>query len=214
MDDYDAGRRKMVERQLKARGIRNERVLAAMGDVPRHAFIDTASRHEAYQDSPLPIGDGQTISQPYMVAVMTELLDLRGDERVLEIGTGSGYQTAILCELCEWVFTIERISTLADRAKRLLQEHGYHNVSFRIDDGTRGWPEDSPFDGIIVTAGAPKIPDVLVDQLADGGRLVIPVGDRFSQTLKVVMKAGETINVQSHTGCRFVDLVGEHGWSE
>lgn len=212
--DYSVLRQKMVQRQLVSRGIRDKRVLAAMEEVPRHLFVDEALRNEAYDDNPLPIGDGQTISQPFMVAVMTELLETTGDERVLEIGTGSGYQAAVLSRLCRWVFTIERIRRLSERAQKTLRSCGYENVSFMVGDGTRGWASQSPFDGMIVTAGAPGIPDILVEQLTKGGRLVIPVGDRFSQTLKLVIKTKTGIKVENHTGCRFVDLIGKFGWSE
>ena len=214
MKDYFAERQQMVQRQLLGRGIKDPRVLAAMEEVPRHLFVDEALRHEAYDDNPLPIGDGQTISQPYMVAVMTELLETTGTERVLEIGTGSGYQAAVLSRLCQWVFTVERIRRLADRAQEIVRACGYENISFRVSDGTQGWPSQAPFDGIIVTAGAPRIPDILVDQLSDGGRLLIPVGDRFSQVLKRVTKTGTKRRIEDYTGCRFVDLVGKFGWSE
>lgn len=214
MKDYFDERQKMVQRQLVARGIRDTRVLEAMEEVQRHLFVDEALRDEAYDDNPLPIGDGQTISQPYMVAVMTELLETTGVERILEIGTGSGYQAAVLSRLCHWVFTVERLQRLSDRAREITRACGYDNISFRVGDGTRGWESEAPFDGIIVTAGAPRIPDILVDQLVDGGRLLIPVGDRFSQTLKRVTKAGTQMRIEDHTGCRFVDLVGMFGWSE
>ena len=213
MKDYEAARKRMAAQQLKARNIRDYRVLSVMQEVPRHLFVDPSHQSEAYDDNPLPIGEGQTISQPYMVAIMTELLMLSGNERILEIGTGSGYQAAVLSRLCAWVFTIERHVTLSERAKKTLKACGYDNISFRIGDGSGGWPEEQPFDGIMVTAGAPKISDVLVDQLAMGGKLVVPVGDRFSQTLKRVIKTRTGIKVESHTGCRFVDLIGEHGWS-
>lgn len=212
MIDYSAARELMVQRQLVARGITDRRVLAAMKLVPRHLFVDDSLRDEAYDDTPLPIGDGQTISQPYMVAVMTELLRLKGEERVLEVGTGSGYQAAILSLLCKWVYSIERLQSLSDRARALLESCGYNNVTLFVGDGTKGLPSEAPFDGIIVTAGAPRIPEVLVAQLAIGGRLVIPVGDRFSQTLKCVTKLEEGIEIENHTGCRFVDLIGEFGW--
>jgi protein-L-isoaspartate(D-aspartate) O-methyltransferase len=204
----------MVARQIRARGIRDERVLAVMEEVPRHRFVPEALRSDAYEDGPLPIGDGQTISQPYMVAVMTQLLELRGDERVLELGTGSGYQAAVLSRLCKWVFTVERIPRLAERAKIILAELGYANISYLVSDGTWGWPSNAPFDGIIVTAGAPSTPAALLDQLAEGGRLVIPVGDRFTQTLKKLVKSRSGTTVESHTECRFVDLIGEFGWAK
>jgi protein-L-isoaspartate(D-aspartate) O-methyltransferase len=185
-----------------------------MEEVPRHLFVDESIRSEAYDDTPLPIGEGQTISQPYMVAIMTELLDLKGSETVLEIGTGSGYQTAVLSRLCKWVYSIERIASLSARAKRVLAECGYENVTFDVGDGTKGWPEKAPFDGIIVTAGSPKVPEVLVDQLKMGGRLLIPVGNRWSQTLKRVVRTEQGVKTEDHTGCRFVDLIGAHGWSD
>jgi len=212
MADFSAARKEMVRQQLVARGISDARVLAAMGEVPRHLFVDEGLRREAYDDNPLPIGEGQTISQPYMVAIMTELLELKGDERVLEIGTGSGYQAAVLSRLCARVFTIERIEGLSIRARKALTECGYENVTFLEGDGSGGWPEDAPYDGIIVTAGAPSVPNVLLEQLSPGGKLVIPVGDRFSQTLKRVVKLEEGVRVENHTGCRFVDLVGHFGW--
>lgn len=214
MRDFATARRIMVQRQLVARGIMDRRVLAAMEEVPRHLFMDESLWPEAYDDNPLPIGEGQTISQPYMVAIMTELLDLEPHEQVLEIGTGSGYQAAILTRLCRWVYTVERIESLSQRAAKALAACGYENISFKVGDGTEGWPEQGPFDGIVVTAGAPVVPDILVNQLKIGGRLVIPVGSRFSQTLKRVVRTDEGTEVESHTGCRFVDLVGKHGWAE
>ncbi|MGB6067755.1 MAG: protein-L-isoaspartate(D-aspartate) O-methyltransferase [Desulfomonilaceae bacterium] len=213
MKDYAAARRLMVQRQLVARGIKDQRVLAAMEEVPRHRFVDEALQDEAYDDGPLPIGGGQTISQPYMVAVMTELLRLYEDCLVLEVGTGSGYQAAVLTRLCKWVYTVERIDSLAERAKSAIEKCGYTNISFLVGDGTQGWPDHAPYHGIVVTAGAPKIPETLVDQLVEGGGLVIPVGDRFSQILKLVTRTREGTLVESHTGCRFVDLVGKFGWS-
>lgn len=211
--DYASERKRMVQRQLAGRGIADPRVLAAMEEVPRHLFMDESIRFEAYDDTPLPIGEGQTISQPYMVAIMTELLELKGDEKVLEIGTGSGYQAAVLSRLCAWVYSMERIASLSVKALRVLAECGYENVTFRVGDGTEGWPEEAPFDGIIVTAGSPKVPDVLVEQLKLGGRLLIPVGNRWSQTLKRVVRTGQGARSEDHTGCRFVDLIGTHGWS-
>ncbi|MEI8182894.1 MAG: protein-L-isoaspartate(D-aspartate) O-methyltransferase [Desulfomonile sp.] len=213
MDDFSDARKNMVERQLVARGIRDRRVLQAMEELPRDLFVDQDSVSEAYHDNPLPIGYGQTISQPYMVAIMTELLALEGHERVLEIGTGSGYQTAILARLCLRVFTIERITSLAHKAENVLSQCGYTNISLMVGDGTEGWSSEAPFDGIIVTAGAPKVPQTLVDQLCEGGRLIIPVGDRFSQILKRATRVRDGIKIESHTSCRFVDLVGQHGWS-
>lgn len=213
MKDYLTARKIMVQRQLVGRGIKDRRVLAAMEEVPRHFFLDGSLWNEAYDDSPLPIGEGQTISQPYMVAVMTELLKLVGNEKVLEIGTGSGYQAAVLTRLCQWVYSVERIEALSERARKAVDTCGYTNISFIVGDGTQGWPDNAPYDGIIVTAGAPNIPHTLVEQLVEGGRLVIPVGDRFSQVLKLVTRTKDGTIVQSHTGCRFVDLVGKFGWT-
>lgn len=212
MIDYEKARKRMVERQLVTRGIRDPRVLAVMGEVPRHLFVDESLRHEAYEDNPLPIEDGQTISQPYMVAIMTELLNLKGSEKVLEIGTGSGYQAAILSRLCQWVYTVERIERLSRQARRVMESLGYFNVVFIIGDGTEGYAPAAPYDGIIVTAGAPNIPEILVEQLKVGGRLVIPVGDRLSQTLKLLIKGAQHHTIENHTACRFVDLIGRHGW--
>jgi protein-L-isoaspartate(D-aspartate) O-methyltransferase len=214
MEDYAEARKRMVAKQLANRGISDLRVLSAMEEVPRHLFVPEGLRREAYDDNPLPIGFGQTISQPYMVALMTELLALEGQERVLEIGTGCGYQAAVLSRLCGWVYTVEVISSLSRIARNVVAMCGYDNVSFKVADGTLGWPEEAPFDGIVVTAGAPDIPHTLVDQLAMGGRLVIPVGDRFSQTLKLATKKRTGLQIESHTGCRFVDLVGEYGWKK
>jgi protein-L-isoaspartate(D-aspartate) O-methyltransferase len=203
----------MVERQLMARGIHAPRVLAAMRKVPRHVFVEDTLQTEAYDDSPVPIGEGQTISQPYMVALMTELLDLNGAEIVLEIGTGSGYQTAILAELARQVYTVERLPGLAERARRALTQLQYQNVEFWVGDGTLGWQEHAPYNGIIVTAGAPAVPPALIDQLADGGKLIIPVGDHFSQVLSVLTKHGERMDKTTACHCVFVKLIGKNGWS-
>ena len=202
----------MVEEQIISRGIKDAKVIAAMKKIPRHLFVEEALQSQAYSDHPLPIGEKQTISQPYMVALMTEALQLTGKEKVLEIGTGSGYQTAILAELSEKVFSIERIRSLAIRARKLLYELGYFNVEIKIFDGTFGWMEESPFDAIIVTAGSPDIPQPLIDQLAIGGRLVIPVGDAFVQDLIRVTKTEEGIKKEDLGGCRFVKLIGKYGW--
>ncbi len=212
--DYDADRKIMVEEQLIKRGIKNKKVLDAMGKVPRHLFIEEALRSRAYGDYPLPIGEKQTISQPYMVALMTESLLLNGDEKVLEIGTGSGYQAAVLAELCDKVYSVERIKSLAVRARERLYSLGYMNVAIKIFDGTYGWSEYAPYDAIIVTAGAPEIPQSLVDQLAFGGRMVIPVGDEFSQTLIRVEKNKDGITTTNLCGCVFVKLIGNFGWKE
>ncbi len=212
--DYDAERKIMVEEQLVGRGIRDRRVLDAMGKVPRHLFVEEALRSRAYGDYPLPIGEKQTISQPYMVALMTESLELKGNEKVLEIGTGSGYQSAVLAELCEKVYSVERIKSLAVKARDRLDSLGYLNVAIKIFDGTYGWIEHAPYDAIIVTAGAPDIPKSLIDQLAVGGRMVIPIGDEFSQTLVKLEKGRDGITTTNICGCVFVKLVGNHGWKE
>ena len=212
MTDLPKARLKMVEEQITSRGIKDARLIAAMKKIPRHLFVEEALQSQAYTDHPLPIGEKQTISQPYMVALMTEALLLTGKEKILEIGTGSGYQTAILAELCEKVFSIERIRPLAIRARKLLYELGYFNVEIKIFDGTFGWREESPFDAILVTAGSPDIPQPLIDQLAAGGRLVIPVGDAFIQELFRVTKTEAGVKKEDMGGCRFVKLIGEHGW--
>jgi len=202
----------MVEEQITSRGIKDAKLITAMKKIPRHLFVEEALQNQAYSDHPLPIGEKQTISQPYMVALMTEAMLLTRKEKVLEIGTGSGYQTAILAELSDKVFSIERIRPLAIRARKLLYELGYFNVEIKIFDGTFGWMEESPFDAIIVTAGSPDIPQPLIDQLAIGGRLVIPVGDAFVQDLFRVTKAEEGIKKEDLGGCRFVKLIGKYGW--
>jgi protein-L-isoaspartate(D-aspartate) O-methyltransferase len=207
-------REKMVANQIEARGIRDQRVLEAMRKVPRHLFVSEALQDQAYGDFPLPIGDGQTISQPYIVAEMTQALELTRDDRVLEIGTGSGYQTAILAELAYRVYTIERVRSLFIRVRKKLDELNYHNVVAKCSDGTLGWPEESPFDAIVVTAGAPKVPEAYVEQLTMGGRLVIPVGNSFSQTLYKILKGEDGVHEIALGGCRFVKLVGNHGWKE
>lgn len=211
---YTKARERMVRHQIAARGIRDERVLAAMRTVPRHLFVPLKSRHAAYQDGPLLIGQGQTISQPYIVALMTEALELKGHERVLEIGTGSGYQAAILSQLASHVYTIERIPELANRAQELFLQLGYDNISTRIGDGTLGWPKHAPCETIIITAASPEIPEPLTDQLADGGRLVSPVGGAWSQSLIRVRKQGDRLQRQELTMVAFVPLIGEHGWPE
>jgi protein-L-isoaspartate(D-aspartate) O-methyltransferase len=212
MIDFSKARLKMVEEQITSRGTKDARLIAAMKKIPRHLFVEEALQSQAYTDHPLPIGEKQTISQPYMVALMTEALLLTGKEEVLEIGTGSGYQTAILAELSEKVFSVERIRSLAIRARKLLYELGYFNVEIKIFDGTFGWMEESPFDAIVVTAGSPDIPQPLIDQLAIGGRLVIPVGDAFVQDLFRVTKTEEGVRKEDLGGCRFVKLIGKYGW--
>ena len=204
----------MVATQIEARGIHDHRVLEAMRKVPRHLFVGEALDYQAYGDFPLPIGEGQTISQPYIVAEMTQALELNKDDRVLEIGTGSGYQTAILAELAFRVYTIERVRELFIKARKLLDQLRYHNVIAKCSDGTLGWPDESPFDAIIVTAGAPEVPKKLVQQVRIGGRIVIPVGDRWSQTLLQVRRQPDGIHETDLGGCRFVKLIGENGWKQ
>ena len=212
MIDFPKARLKMVEEQIIVRGIKDPRVIAAMKKVPRHLFVEEALQSQAYNDHPLPIGEKQTISQPYMVALMTEALQLKGKDKVLEIGAGSGYQTAILAEMAEKVFSIERIRSLAIKARQLLYELGYYNTEIKIFDGTFGWSEEAPFDAIIVTAGAPEIPQPLLDQLAIAGRLIIPIGDANVQDLMRVTKTEEGVKKEDLGGCRFVKLIGKYGW--
>jgi protein-L-isoaspartate(D-aspartate) O-methyltransferase len=214
-DRFQKQRIKMVDGQIRARGIADQRVLTAMERIPRHLFVDEVLAEQAYNDNPLPIDRRQTISQPYIVALMSEAMELTGREKVLEIGSGSGYQTAILAELAERVFSIERIASLATRARRILDSLNYYNVAIRVGDGTYGWREESPFAAIMVTAGAPRIPRVLIEQLDIGGRLVIPVGDRSSQVLLKLNRLSEDpddIKREELGGCRFVDLIGEYAW--
>jgi protein-L-isoaspartate(D-aspartate) O-methyltransferase len=212
--DYRLARERMVKNQLIPRGIADENVLRAMGKIQRHLFVEDALVGEAYNDHPLPIGHKQTISQPYIVALMTEALDLTGKEKVLEIGTGSGYQTAILAELSGKVYTVERIEPLLEKSRSLLQSLGYTNIYFKAFDGTLGWEDFAPFDAIMVTAGAPKVPDPLLKQLADGGRIIIPIGNRYSQDLIKVTRGKDRFVEKNLGGCRFVDLIGEHGWKD
>jgi protein-L-isoaspartate(D-aspartate) O-methyltransferase len=212
--EFATARNRMVESQLISRGIKDNRVLETMRKVPRHRFVEEALVSQAYNDHPLPIGEKQTISQPYMVALMTEALELQGDEKILEIGTGSGYQTAILAELAEKIYSIERIRSLSIKARRILDELGYFNVVLKVGDGTVGAKEEAPFNAIIVTAGSPEIPQPLVDQLAVGGRLVVPVGDKYTQSLMRAVRTKEGIIKTDLGGCRFVNLLGRHGWKE
>jgi len=202
----------MIEEQLVARGITDPRVLDAMRTVPRHLFVEDAMQAHAYGDFPLPIGSGQTISQPYIVALMTLALHLTGTERILEIGTGSGYHAAILSRLCQKVYTVERIDGLVSRARKVFDKLRYYNIVSRIDDGTVGWPSEAPFDAIVVTAGGPRIPEPLLDQLADPGRLVMPVGGQLVQDLQLVEKRDGNITLSTLEQVRFVDLIGAHGW--
>ncbi len=209
---YEHLRERMVQKQIKARGITDPGVLSAMRTVPRHLFVSEALMDQAYGDFPLPIGDQQTISQPYIVAEMTGALQLTDEDRVLEIGTGSGYQAAILAKIAYRVYTIERIHSLYLKTRKLFDKLYYHNIVTKYSDGTAGWRDESPFDAIIVTAGAPDIPKVLVNQLAVHGRLVIPVGDQYSQSLIKLYKDEGGVHETNLGGCRFVKLVGEYGW--
>ncbi len=210
--DTEAARARLI--QQLSREINDERVLRVMERVPRELFVPGASRHLAYEDIPLPIEMGQTISQPYIVALMTQALELTGSEKVLEVGTGSGYQAAILAELARLVISVERYQTLADAAKNLLDSLGYSNIEIHPAEKTIGWPAEAPYEAIIVTAGAPRVPQELIDQLSDGGRVVIPVGSRYEQELlKVIKRHGKTVSTNLGA-CRFVPLIGEGAWSE
>lgn len=211
---YAGQRRKMIEEQLSGRGIKDLSVMEVLSRVPRHLFVGSSLRHRAYGDYPLPIGENQTISQPYIVGLMTEVLQLKGSERVLEIGTGSGYQTAILAELASQVFTIERIKTIAQKTKKLLEGLRYKNIIFKTFDGTYGWRDQSPFDAILISAATPSIPTSLIEQLADNGRLVAPIGGRESQDLIILNKKGDQITQQKIGDCKFVPLIGKFAWSE
>ena len=211
-DPYERERLRMVEEQLVRRGVTDARVLDALRKVPRHLFVEEALRDRAYGDHPLPIGEEQTISQPYIVALMTQLLELSERDKVLEIGTGSGYQTAVLAELARRVCSIERLPRLAERARALLEQLGYANVWVRIGGGTLGWPDEAPFDRILVTAGGPAVPPPLFQQLAEGGRLVLPLGDPVNQTLTLVEKVRGEMKTQEHGECKFVKLVGKYAW--
>lgn len=212
--DFARLREQMVDAQLIPRRIKDKRVLAAMRRVPRHLFIPEKNIASAYDDCAFPIGYGQTISQPYMVAIMTELLELTGNERVLEVGTGSGYQAAVLCELARWVYSIERIPELTLFARNNLQKADYANVTLRTSDGSEGWSENAPFDRIIVTAATPDFPQPLIEQLSEGGIGLAPVGPRFSQMLLRVTKHEGAVSESRFTPCVFVPLVGKHGWEE
>lgn len=213
-DAFSAIRRRMVAEQIRSRGIRDESLLAAMEAIPRHLFVPPFLSGRAYDDGPLPIGEGQTISQPYIVAEMTQALSLTGTEKVLEIGTGSGYQTAVLCRLAKEVVTLERIASLQIAAKRVLSELGVENVQFRTGDGTLGCPEEAPYDRILVTAAAPRVPDPLFDQLAEGGIAVLPIGERWEQELVRVTKESGKAKKEFLGGCRFVPLIGQYGFPE
>lgn len=211
---YALTRRKMVRTQLAREGIQDLRVLKTMQQIPRHLFLPIETRHLAYLDQAAPIGHGQTISQPYVVAKMSELLALKGKERVLEIGTGSGYQTAILAALAAEVYSIERHAPLANSAKNLLESLGYHNIRFAMGDGSLGWSEFAPYDAILVTAASPQFPAALIKQLNDPGRLLAPVGSRELQQLRLLTKSNGHISIEEHTNVRFVPLLGKYGWEE
>jgi protein-L-isoaspartate(D-aspartate) O-methyltransferase len=212
--DLDALRNHMVETQLRQRGIANKPVLAAMTRVPRHEFVDQHYAAQAYDDSPLPIGEGQTISQPYIVALMLELLDPAPDHVILEIGTGSGYQTALLAELARHVYTIERHPALAAAAHATLQRLGYSNITMEVGDGSAGLPAYAPYDGIIVAAAAPSLPQMLFEQMKEGGRMAIPIGPPDAQDLQLVTKTEGKLAISDQTGCRFVPLVGQYGYQD
>lgn len=212
--DWAALRHAMVEEQIRKRGIKSASVLEAMGRIPRHLFVPEELAAHAYEDRALSIGEQQTISQPYMVASMTEYLELRKTERVLEVGAGSGYQAAMLAELAREVVTVEKNVALAEAARARLTALGYHNVCVEIGDGTLGWPEAAPFDGILVAAAAPAIPQPLVSQLAEGGRLVIPVGQSDKQMLMRIRKRGCEITEEKLFACQFVPLRGRYGWAD
>lgn len=209
---FDELREFMINAQLVPRGIRDERVLKTMKKVPRHLFVDESIQYKAYDDIALPIDEGQTISQPYMVAIMTELLELKGNEKVLEVGTGSGYQAAILAELSKAVYTIDRFAVLVEKAEKRFRFLGYNNIHTRVGDGTLGWTEEAPFDRIIITAGTPEIPEPIMEQLSTEGIIVAPVGELFSQQLIKVKKSKGGILEERHTPCVFVPLVGKYGW--
>ena len=204
----------MVREHLMDRGIKDPRVLQAMTKIPRHRFVDSALADRAYNDEPLPIGERQTISQPYMVAFMSEALELTGGERVLEIGTGSGYQTAVLAELCLNVFSVEKFGPLAEKARGLLDELNYYNVALHVGDGTLGWSEHAPFDAIIVTAGSPELPRPLIAQLSIRGRIVLPIGNERSQMLKRFQRTVSGLQEEGLGDCRFVKLLGRYGWPD
>ncbi|HSX79992.1 MAG TPA: protein-L-isoaspartate(D-aspartate) O-methyltransferase [Candidatus Saccharimonadia bacterium] len=212
--DYTAERRVMIRAQLQRRGITDTRVLQAMREVPRHAFVPPEWRHEAYSDRPLPIADDQTISQPYMVAIMTQSLALQGHERVLEVGAGSGYQAAVLSRLAAQVYSIEYFPNLAETARAVLQRLGYTNVQVMTGDGGLGLPAHAPYHGILVAAAAPHVPQSLLGQLAEGGRLAIPVGRVASQELLIITRHGDDYPQARSVPCRFVPLLGQEGWAE
>jgi len=212
MDKHERERRRMVNSQIEGRGLKNPGLLTAFESVPRHLFVPDSYRYAAYDDSPIPIGHSQTISQPYIVALMTALLGLKGEERVLEVGTGSGYQAAILGMLTTEVHTVEYLPELASQADKLLKELGFDNIQVHVGDGSLGWPEAAPYDGILVAAAAPNAPRALLGQLKDGGRLVLPVGGRSMQNLEVWTRKGNDFESRTETSVAFVPLRGEQGW--
>lgn len=209
---FEEQRAWMVRTQLEHWGVHDQRVLEVMGALPRERFVPASERSSAYYDGALPIGEEQTISQPYVVAHMTELLALHGDEKVLEVGTGSGYQTAVLARLAAHVFTVERIATLSQQAAQILADLQLDNVTLRVSDGSLGWPENAPYDAILVTCAAPQLPAPLLEQLADGGRMVMPVGPRGAQDLVRVIRQGDALNEERLSPVAFVPLIGQHGW--
>lgn len=213
MTRFEIARKRMVQEQIVARGISTPRIIETLLKIPRHLFVQEAMAEQAYSDGALPIGEKQTISQPYMVALMTDLLELKPQDHVLEIGTGSGYQTAVLASLCRRVWTIERIRPLAMQARKVLDSLHLLNINIKVGDGTLGWPEEAPFDAILVTAGAPAVPEALAEQLAPGGRLVIPVGNEADQIILIIRKQADgSLTRETSVGCRFVPLIGQQGW--
>ena len=211
---FDVQRELMASAQLRARGISDERVLAAMARIPRHEFVAEEYRDQAYEDHPLPIGEGQTLSQPYIVAIMLQALALSGSEKVLEVGTGSGYQTALLAELARDVYSVERHASLAHSAEEVLRGLGYGNVCVMVGDGSQGLPVQAPFDAIAVSAAAPRIPRALFDQLQEGGKMILPVGPAQAQELELVRKQDGNLIVEEMEGCRFVPLIGGQGYPD
>jgi len=214
MDTLEAKKKSMIDTQLKSRGILSSDVLRAMFKVPREKFLNSEYIDAAYNDGPLSIGSGQTISQPYMVAMMTEALMLKKSDKVLEIGTGSGYQSAVLQEIAAHIFSVERISLLAEHALKVLASLGYADIAIKVGDGTLGWSEQSPFDAIIVTSGSPSVPETLMTQLSDGGRMIIPVGSRSHQRIIRIIRSGDNYNKEEMLSCIFVPLIGKYGWDE
>ncbi len=213
-NQFAGQRQKMVEEQILDRGIKNYNVIEVMSRVPRHLFVSSSFQHKAYGDHPLPIGENQTISQPYIVAAMTEALNLSGKERVLEIGTGSGYQTAILAELADQIFTVERVKSLGKMAKTTLDQMGYANINYKIFDGTYGWRDQGPYDAILITAAAPDIPKTLIEQVKDRGRIVAPIGDEENQELILFTRQGSRLQKKILCACNFVPLIGKYGFAE